>query len=80
MHRHALRTCRFGECFIERDEIEPHSGSELQVRRIVSCQGAPIGKGTQRDVQVSGKDLSTDAVLSTLEKAGFSGTVEAKKK
>jgi copper chaperone CopZ len=34
-----------------------------------------IGKGTQRDVQISGKDLNVGEVLRKLESAGFSGRV-----
>jgi hypothetical protein len=37
------------------------------------------GKGAQKDVLISGKNLDGQAVLEALQKSGFSGTVEGKK-
>jgi len=37
------------------------------------------GKGAQRDIIVSGKDLTAEQVLRILNDGGFNGTIEAKK-
>jgi len=69
-------------------------GDELTVKGVHLCCGACVtavkglfkdatitvsGTGTQRDMTISGKGLNGQSVLDTMQKAGFTGTVEAKK-
>jgi periplasmic mercuric ion binding protein len=69
-------------------------GDEITVTGVHVCCGACVkavtalftdakvtvpGSGTMRDVIVSGKNLDGQAVLETMQKGGFTGTVQAKK-
>jgi periplasmic mercuric ion binding protein len=70
------------------------TGDELTVKGVHLCCGACVtavkglfkestitvsGSGAQRDMTISGKMLNGQTVLDTMRKAGFTGTVEAKK-
>src|SRR6266852_4957391 len=48
MHRNAFRGRRGREVPVERDEIEPGTHGELQVRRVIDGQPAPVGKRAER--------------------------------
>jgi copper chaperone CopZ len=69
-------------------------GDEITVKNVHLCCGQCItgvkglfkdqkitvtGKGTLRDMTVSGKDLTAEQVLKTLNDGGFNGVIEAKK-